>query len=306
MVEVEDLRSVWKDESRDFTPWLAQEGNIALLGEKLGIEIEVNEIESPVGLFSVDIFAQEVGTGRKIIIENQLEDTDHTHLGQIITYAAGKSAEIIVWIVKNAREEHQAAIEWLNSHTDDDIGFFLCEIKLFKIDDSIVAPFFSIVEQPNEWAKEAKRAVESITRSGQFNLEYWTAFGNFCKGDKSFLQNFKKERKPGKENWLGFGIGSKSANLVASIASSKDLVSIYVNIPDNKPLFKDLLEHKNEIEGMLKMELDWREMPNYKTSSIVLEKNLPIKNQDQWNLQFRWIVDSLIALKFAFQPYLKK
>ena len=150
--EVKDLRSVWPHEALDFTPWLAE--NIDFLGETLGLDITVEETESSVGSFNVDIFASEVGTDRKIIVENQLEDTNHDHLGKIITYASGKDADVIIWVVKHAREEHKAAIEWLNNHTDEKIEFFLCEIKLFQIGESSIAPSFVIVEKPNDWTKE--------------------------------------------------------------------------------------------------------------------------------------------------------
>ena len=124
--EIKDLRTVWPHEALDFTPWLAEEENMAILSDAIGIDITVDDTESPVGDFNVDIYAVETGTDRKIIIENQLEDTNHDHLGKLITYASGKAADIIVWVVKYAREEHKAAIEWLNNHTDDKIGFFLC------------------------------------------------------------------------------------------------------------------------------------------------------------------------------------
>ena len=127
--EVKDLRKVWPHEALDFTPWLAQDDNINILADAVGLEITVDETESAVGDFSVDIFAKETGTERKIIIENQLEDTNHDHLGKLITYASGKNADIIIWLVKKAREEHKSAIEWLNNHTDEKIGFFLCEIN---------------------------------------------------------------------------------------------------------------------------------------------------------------------------------
>ena len=136
--EIRDLRTVWPHEALDFTPWLAREDNISLLADTLGLDISVEKIESCVGDFNVDIFASETGTDRTIIIENQLEDTDHDHLGKLITYASGKSADVIVWLVKRAREEHRAAIEWLNNHTDENIGFFLCEIKLFRIGGSVI------------------------------------------------------------------------------------------------------------------------------------------------------------------------
>ena len=123
--QIKDLREIWPNEAKDFTPWLAKEDNLALLSETIGIDIVLEEKESPVGSFSLDIFAKEESTDRTIIIENQLEDTNHDHLGKLLTYAAGKDAKNIIWIVKAAREEHKAAIEWLNNNTVDGVGFFL-------------------------------------------------------------------------------------------------------------------------------------------------------------------------------------
>lgn len=162
--EVTDLRTVWEHEASDFTPWLAEEENISILADTLGLEITVEETESNVGDFRVDILATETGTGRKIIIENQLADTNHEHLGKLITYAAGKSAAIIIWLVKHAREEHRAAIEWLNNHTNENIGFFLCEIKLYRIGDSAPAVKFEIIEKPNDWTKEFRKT-ESVSET---------------------------------------------------------------------------------------------------------------------------------------------
>ena len=153
LTEVQDLRKVWPHEALDFTPWLAKDENIAILGNEIGMEIAVDGTESAVGDFSVDIIATDIATGQKVIIENQLEDTNHDHLGKLITYAAGKEARTIIWVVKHAREEHRAAIEWLNNHTDDDIGFFLCEIHLYKVGNSNPAVKFSVIEKPNDWIK---------------------------------------------------------------------------------------------------------------------------------------------------------
>lgn len=156
--EVKNLRAVQAHEASDFTPWLSQDDNINILADAVGIDITVDEIESSVGSFNVDISAHETGTDRKIIIENQLEDTDHDHLGKLITYAEGKDADIIIWIVKNAREEHRAAIEWLNNNTDEKIGFFLCEVKLYRIGNSEPAVKFEVIEKPNPWVKEIKKS----------------------------------------------------------------------------------------------------------------------------------------------------
>ena len=150
------LRDIWRHEALDFTKWLAEEPSLKLLSVAVGIELELIETESSVGAFSVDIYAQEIGTGRKIVIENQLAPTDHDHLGKAITYAAGKGAEVVIWVVEQARDEHRQAIEWLNQHTDSDFGFFLVEIELWKIGNSRAAPRFNVVEEPNEWAKAIK------------------------------------------------------------------------------------------------------------------------------------------------------
>lgn len=181
LVEIKDLREVWPNEAHDFTPWLAE--NIGILGSALGIDIDVEETESSVGDFNVDIFASDADTGRRIVIENQLEDTDHNHLGKLITYASGKSAELVIWVVRHAREEHRAAIEWLNAHTDEGIGFVLCEIKLYRIGSSDPAPKFEIIEQPNDWAKEMKRPAGTATKRKLPNIESMLEWGVVKAGD---------------------------------------------------------------------------------------------------------------------------
>lgn len=146
--EISELRAVWPNEARDFTPWLAESDNIALLSEAVGINILIDEIESSVGRYNVDIYASEADTDRKIIIENQLENSNHDHLGKLITYASGKSADVIIWVVKHARDENKKAIQWLNTHTDGNIAFFLCEIKLFQVNSSF-AVRFNVIEKPD-------------------------------------------------------------------------------------------------------------------------------------------------------------
>ena len=158
---VDDLRSVWKHEASDFTRWLAEEENLNLLSKAVGMEkrIKLVEIESRVGNFSVDILAKDELTQTNVVIENQLEPTDHNHLGKVITYASGVDAQVAIWIVKKASEEHQHAIDWLNEHTDDSLAFFLVQVELWQIDDSKKAPRFEVISKPNEWAKVAKQSV---------------------------------------------------------------------------------------------------------------------------------------------------
>src|SRR3989339_408754 len=130
-----DLRDVWGHEALDFTNWLAQQENLDALSEEIGVDIKLIKTEANVGKFSVDILAEEESSGRKIIIENQLEDTNHDHLGKIITYASGYDAEIIIWVVRDVREEHQKAIEWLNEHTDENISLKIMYEKMTRESD---------------------------------------------------------------------------------------------------------------------------------------------------------------------------
>lgn len=300
--EIKDLRKVWPHEALDFTPWLAEEENMALLGDAVGLEITVDETESSVGDFNVDIFATETGTDRKIIIENQLEDTNHDHLGKLITYASGKSADVVIWVVKHAREEHKAAIEWLNNHTDDKIGFFLCEIKLYKIGESEPAVKFEVVERPNDWTKEIRRNNSASPRR-QAYYDYWIAFNNYAFKNKDFLRNFN-QRKPSFHHWMDFSLGSSGYHIGLSQIRSRNELSLELYISDDKELFKSLLEHKSDIEGQSGLAFDWRELPEKKASRILITKSAQLDEQSQWTAQFDWIMDTMIKMKAAFKKYL--
>lgn len=189
--EIKDLRTVWPHEAHDFTPWLAK--HIDVLGQTIGIDIYIEETESSVGDFNVDIFATDADNGNKIIIENQLEETDHDHLGKLITYASGKSADLVVWIVRKAREEHRAAIEWLNNHTDEGIRFILCEVKLYRIGDSEPAPKFDIIEQPNNWAREMRRPAGTTERKQLPKIDKLLEWGVVSAGDTIIAKGYEDE-----------------------------------------------------------------------------------------------------------------
>lgn len=303
--EVKDLRTVWPHEALDFTPWLSQDDNIELLADAIGLDITIDETESSVGDFNVDILASETGTDRKIIIENQLEDTNHDHLGKLITYASGKGANVIIWLVKRARDEHKAAIEWLNNHTDDKIGFFLCEIKLYRIGNSDTAVDFKVIEQPNNWAKEVRKN-NATTEIEQQRYEYWVAFQEHAFNNKQFAKAFKR-RKPSTDYWLTFRIGSSSCHLSVSQIRDRRLNNeLYVElyIPEDKNLFHSLLDNKAEIEAETGLTFDWRELPERKASRIVLAKTVDFGDKDQWPDHFVWLEDVLLKMKKAFKKYL--
>lgn len=161
-LEKVNLREVWKHEATDFTNWLAKPENLELLSDEIGINITLIQTEASVGKFNVDILAEEENTSRKIVIENQLESTDHDHLGKIITYASGFDAEIIVWIVKSVRDEHKQAVDWLNEHTDEKINIFAIQMEVWQIADSPYAPKFQVIAKPNDWAKAVKKGAAYV------------------------------------------------------------------------------------------------------------------------------------------------
>ena len=298
--KITDLRSIWPHEALNFTPWVAE--NVDLLADAVGLDITVDETESSVGDFNVDIYASETGTDRKIIIENQLEDTDHDHLGKLITYASGKGADVVIWVVKHAREEHKAAVEWLNNHTDDKIGFFLCEIKLFQIGDSQIAPAFTVVERPNDWTKEIRKTA-SANSTQQQRLEYWQAFNDYAFTDANFSRIFNK-RKPTTDHWMVFSIGSSACHIAVSQIQKRKAVDVELYINDDKELFKSLFAHKDEIEKNMEMELEWKELPERKASRILIEKTVDLDDRATWPEQFDYIMDTCIKMKRAFKRYL--
>ena len=300
--EIKDLRTVWPHEAMDFTPWLSQDDNIAALADAVGLDITVEETESSVGDFNVDIFASETGTDRKIIIENQLEDTNHDHLGKLITYASGKSANVIIWVVKRAREEHKAAIEWLNNHTDEGIGFFLCEIKLYRIGASEPAVKFEVIEKPNDWVKEVKKS-ESVKETQQQRYDYWIAFMDYAFQNSQFAKNFSR-RKPSMHHWMDFSVGSSACHIAVSQIQKRNELDVELYISEDKDLFRLLFESRDAIESDAGLTFDWRELPERKASRIVIEKSVIFSDKSQWNAQFDWLIDVMLKMKRAFKKYL--
>ena len=302
MQQITDLRSVWANEAHDFTPWLAE--NIDLLNEATGLSLEVVEQESQVGSFSLDILAQDPETEAFAVIENQLEDTNHDHLGKLLTYAAGKRARYIIWVVKEAREEHRAAIEWLNSYTVDGVGFFLVEVQLWSIDGSVPAPKLSVVEQPNDWAKIIKQPTN--TQSGaaeQFKYEYWTEFNDYAFLDSDFSAAFKKH-KPSSDHWYTLNIGTSAVHIALLVNTRDQKESVEFYISDSKDLFDKLFSHREEIEKIVGTELDWRRLDEKKASRVLLEKETDLKDSALHAEQFDWFMTYSQRFKKAFTRFL--
>lgn len=290
---ITDLRSIWPHEANDFTKWLADEHNLTKLGEEIGIELELEERESSVGNFNVDLYAKEEGTGRKVIIENQLEETDHDHLGKLITYASGKGAEVVVWVVKRARDEHRQAIEWLNQHTDTDLGFFLVEIELWQIDDSAIAPKFSVIERPNDWGKQMK-SVAGLNNTEQIQLAFWQKFNDKMNASPDFTKHFKT-RKAQPQNWYDVSVGSSEYHLCFTASIQKKHMSCGIYIPDNKELFHLFEAHKADFEAQFGKGIEWVEAS--KARRINIFETFDVSDQEQWGTAYAWYLENAIKFK---------
>ena len=286
-LEKVDLRDLWKHEERDFSAWLAQDENLAMLSDVIGVDIALIERESHVGGYSVDLYAEVVGTEDKVIIENQLEDTNHDHLGKIITYASGKNAKYVIWIVKRARDEHRQAIEWLNAHTGDDVNFFLLEIELWRIGDSLPAPKFNVVALPNDWMREERRSTSEITERGKFCLDYWDAFITYGNSITDFKREFKL-RSTHTCSWFDIGIGMKNCYLSLNVQNNKNTIDIGIYIPNDKDYFERMKTHSEEVSNILGEEAEWREAR--KACRIVVTKTFDSSNRNNWPKAFDWYI----------------
>lgn len=281
MIEKVDLKSVWPHEALDFTKWLAEEGSLALLSEAVGMNLELREVESAVGSFRADIYAADADTGAKVIIENQLEDTNHDHLGKIITYAAGKDAQAVIWIVCHARDEHRQAIEWLNAHTDDEVAFFLVEIEVWSIGDSLPAPRFNVVEQPNEWARAVK-ASEGMSETDKIKLAYWTRYREVAEATPEFMKEFSP-RKPSKDHWSTLSCGSSAYHMALLIDTQGGRTGVEFYVPDDKAIGRKAIANKAIFEQRLGLKA--KEFDATKASGIRLYKTgRPVRTQqDKWD-----------------------
>jgi hypothetical protein len=300
-LEYVDIREIWRTEPADFTTWLAKEENLSLLGDEIGISISLIKTEAGVGAFSADILAEEANTGRKIVIENQLEETDHDHFGKLFTYGSGLDADILIWICKNIRDEHRQAIDWLNEKTTNTLSIFAIEMNVWRIGDSNPAPKFQVVCSPNDWGKTLKGTLEEGKPSATnlMQLDFWTEFNSYMSKDDWF-----RLRKPQPHHWYSVALGSSQAHLDLSVSFTKQFIRVELYIRDNKELFHKLEGEKPNIEKELGLTLTWDELPKAKASSIWIKKTVPLlKNKENWNTCFDWYAGIVKKFKDVFPNY---
>jgi hypothetical protein len=299
-------KSVWLYEAQTFTPWLA--GNLDLLGEALGIgELELKSTEVPAGEFRLDILAEDAN-GSPVLIENQFGKTDHSHLGQLITYMASQRKDATaIWIAEKIREDHRAAIDWLNSTTAEGFDFFAVEVEALQIGDSDPAPFFRVVAQPNNWSRavDAKVAAEQdLAQRHVLRMAYWNSFADFLKiRDISF-----SVRRDHKDHWHEFKTGRSWFVISSTINTQKKRVGVelYIHRDPLKNAIRALEKDRQTIEQEIGEPLDWQELPGKKASRIALYRyNIDPSDESKYPEIHEWMLDKMQCFRTVFAPRVK-
>jgi Domain of unknown function (DUF4268) len=264
-VERVDARLVWTHEALDFTPWLEQ--HIDELAERIGVELEITAREEPVGPFSADLLGRDVTTGSAMLIENQLNATDHSHLGQIITYAAGLDTRVMVWISTEIREEHRQAIDWLNDVTREEYNFFAVRIELLKVGDGY-APDFVIVASPNTWQKRLRSASAAAQSGSERGERYREIWGRFIEKLRAKDATATRARTGPTGNWF-----NTPGGLVVTFSREGPRVELYLDYGDairTKQVFDLLHEQRQAVEEAVGKPLSWERLDQRQASRVAL------------------------------------
>jgi len=301
------LRDAWRHEANDFTPWLAKPENLDALATTLGLsELEFVAAEHWVGDFKLDILCTD--GEQKVIIENQLDETDHKHLGQILAYAAGVEARKIIWIAETFRPEHSAALQFLNENTTDDLSFFGVQIELWRIDDSPPAPKFEIIVKPNDWTKtgrEQVRVATSTSPTQQLQLKFWMALvARLAKNAPQI-----RPQKPRPQLWLTTSIGHSGFELNSTANTRDARLGVELWMPDEqaKTRFAQLKEQRQQIEDQIGFALDWQELPNAKGCRIVSYRlDSSIEDEHRWEEYLAWLEQRIVIMDKVLRPIVKE
>lgn len=304
-IEKVELRDVWEHEASDFTPWLAE--NIELLGNALGIDIEVRGQEASVGPYSLDILAHDMNSDRPVVIENQLEVTNHDHLGKLLTYAAGFDANVLIWIAKEFKDEHREALDLLNHRTGEDTQFYGVEIELWKIGNSFPAPNFKMVAFPNEWSPTRGVTPTSVSGRG----EQYKAFYQPLIDTMREIHNFTNMKKAPTKPFCNFATGQTDFRYAPYLTTgnmNRASVQLYLNSDKekNETCFDGLASDRNSIEAALG-ELLWERLDNRKACRISTARKGSIDDDEETLEEIRdWMMDRLLKFKEVFGPRLEK
>jgi len=295
------IRKLWNQEE-DFTKWL--EENIDYLNEAIGFDITIESREAKVGPFRVDLYGED-NSGNKVIVENQFEKTDHSHLGQIITYLTNLEANIAIWITKEPTEEHIKAVDWLNETTPNDISFYLIKLEAIQVGDN-VTPLFTVIKRPTLEKKQIGSAREEHARRHIFREKFWTQFLDEINKENSLFRNIS----PTTDSWVGIGMGRAGINLNLVVSQRYARCEIFINRgskEENKKIFDYFFNLKSKIEEDFGGELIWERMEDNVTSRIKYQLDgVNIFNEEDWSKMSQFMIDGAKRMHKAFIEPIRK
>lgn len=295
------LREVWKHEAYDFTQWLRD--NIDVLNEALGLSLINVENEQAAGSFSVDLVAED-GNGGTVIIENQLEKSNHDHLGKLITYLTAMAAKAAIWIVSEPRPEHVAAIAWLNEATSAD--FYLVKVEAVKIAGSPAAPLLTVIVGPSQETKTVGRTKQEMADREVLRLNWWQRLV-VRPGAK-----LHAHITPNKYSWMGTSIGFRGLNLNYVVTKDEVGAELYIDRGkdaevENKSIFDQLHANKAEIEKSFGGQIKWERLPDKRACR--LRVNIAggyLSPDEDWDRILDQICEVMNRLEAALKPHIKK
>lgn len=304
-----DLRDVWQSEPYNFTPWLAQSENLEFLAESLGLPgLELIKAEHAVDSFSADIVARIVDSNHHVLIENQLERTDHLHLGQLLTYAPRFDAKIIVWVARQFTEAHRAALDWLNSITDERYAFFGVEVQAVRIGDSVPAPQFNVVAKPNSWTRAVlaptNEPVGVLSEIALSNIDYWEAF-HVAAGIAG--APLRKIDRPLKDTnyWVPIAENGNAYLSAYRSHARKASIGVFLGLYNDPMTFvsERLAEQRTELDEAFGDQLDWARNREGVVSKIVIKAPVTDpKDRGDWPRQHGWMIEHLKSFSRVFMP----
>lgn len=300
------VRNIWPNEAHDFTPWLAD--HLPQLAETLELEgLELVEREAAVGTFSLDLLAKEPNTGKRVVIENQFGNTDHDHLGKLLTYAAGTDANLVIWVTETLRDEHREALEWLNRHTDTETQFFAVTVEAIRIDNSRPAIRFVSQVQPNEWQRQT-RNIGKREGTSERSERYRTFFQRLI-DELRDSHRFTKARLAQAQSWYTFSSGISDLRYEVSFAQQgKVKAGLYIGSNDNnwnKAFFDRLKADAGKIEAEFGLPLDWERLDHRVASRIACCRPGSLDDSEESLVELHaWFVKTLLKLKQVFDKRL--
>ncbi|MCA8835400.1 MAG: DUF4268 domain-containing protein [Proteobacteria bacterium] len=305
------LTDIWETEDKDFTPWLVEDKNLELLGKAIGIDLDFEESEKYVGPFRADILCKNMDDDSWVVIENQFGKTDHKHLGQLLTYAAGLKAATIVWIAAKFKKEHYDALKQLNKITDENFRFFGVEVEIWKIDDSKPAVKFNVVLHSDKWSKRSSRTARKISGGGKTKVEmmqhkYWQHLVKYLSNQNSKL----KPQTPIPWPAQRFSLGKGGTGIVAKIYTRKKRLAVEIDLnhsDHSKAVFHLLMKDKEAIERELGADfnLEWQELPEQTRSRIDVYKDADPADDKDWENQHAWFKETVEKFDSAFRGRIK-